>query len=82
MELLSEILAHALSQGKLQITLSAQDADIAAIVESTCYQALQKIKTVIEDDCLSDDACFSRIEQIICTLEEIGCAVRNRHDFG
>ena len=82
MELYCDILAHALTHGKIQLVFSNQETDLSKIVEGTCYQALKKIKAVIEDDSLDDPACFMRIEQIVCILEEIGSNGGNRHDFG
>ena len=82
MELYKEILIHALRQGEVQINFSGKDPDITNVVEGTCYQALQKIKAIIEDDSLADEVCFIKIEQIVCVLEEIGSTGGNRHDFG
>ena len=81
MELYQEILAHALAQGKVQITFSGSEPDISKIMESACYQALQKIKAIIEDDNPDDEECFMKIEQIVLALEEIGSTGGNRHDF-
>lgn len=82
MELYKEILAHALAQGEVQIIFPGNNPNISAIVEGTCYQTLQKIKAIIEDDSLDDKECFMRIEQIILALEEIGSTGGYRHDFG
>lgn len=82
MELYKEMLTHALTQAEVQITFSGNPPDISAIVENTCYRALERIKAVIEDDSLEDKECFMKIEQIVCILEEIGSTGGNRHDFG
>ena len=81
MELYKEILAHAMTYGEVKVTFSGE-CDIAKIVEGECYQALQKIKAVIEDDSLEDAECFMKIEHIILTLEGIGSSGGIRHDFG
>lgn len=81
MELYKEILSHALMYGELQIAFPGQEPDISKIVEGACYQALQKIKAVIEDDSLEDEACFMRIEEIVNALEAIGSNGGSRHDF-
>lgn len=47
-----------------------------------CYQALEKIKAVVQDDSLSDGECFMRIEEIVCALEDLGSGGGPRHDFG
>ena len=82
MEFYKEILAHALTYGKMQIVFPGQEIDIHRIAENVCCQTLQKIKAIIEDDSLEDEACFMKIEQIVCVLEEIGSTGGNRHDFG
>ena len=76
MELFEEIL---LQEMKHRIDFSF---DPTAIVNSICYQTLQKIKAIIEDDSLDDPECFMKIEQIVCAFEEIGSSGGNRHDFG
>ena len=81
MELYKEILAHILTTDQIQITLPHDIPDVSRIVEGKCYEALQKIKTIIEDDSLSDKECFLKIEEIICVLEDVGSNGDNRHDF-
>lgn len=80
MDLYKEILAHALAYGDVKVMFPALDP--AQIVEGACYQALLKIKAIIEDDSLEDSECFIKIEEIICALEEIGSNGGSRHDFG
>ena len=80
MELYKELLIHALENGV--VTISFPELDINALLESQCYQALCKIKSVIQDDSLEGDACFKRIEEIVCTFETMGSSGGFRHDFG
>lgn len=82
MELYKEILSHALMCGEIPITFTGKDPDIASLMESKCYQSLQKIKDIIQDDSLSDNDCFDKIEEILCALEDIGSTGGSRHDFG
>lgn len=82
MELYAEILAHYLSQEKAQIIFPDLRFNTNEIVEQKCYQAICKIKEIIQDETLEDAECFSRIESVICTLEELGSNGGNRHDFG
>lgn len=56
--------------------------DSTAIVQDRCYQALCRIKEILEDDSMDDPECFSRIEKIVCVIEELGCDAGSRHDFG
>ena len=72
MKLAMELLSHILAQGEVQITFPQQNEPFTQIVEGQCYQALCKIKAIIEDDRLNDSECF----------EEIGSGAGSRHDFG
>lgn len=76
MELYQEILIHKLLHSE------EWAASVEQIVANECYQALQKIKDVLEDDNLDDMECFSRIEKIVRIFEEIGSGGGFRHDFG
>lgn len=81
MELYVEILARYLSKKDAQIVFPDLQLNAKEIVEQKCYQALCRIKDVIQDDTLEDAECFMQIEEIICALEEIGSDGGNRHEF-
>lgn len=81
MELWQELLVTLLSKEQIQITFPNMTQNPAELIESVCYQALLKIKTILEDDTLDDPESFLRIEEIICTLEAAGCFCGARHDF-
>lgn len=59
-----------------------QMIDPTVIVCDRCYQALCRIKEILEDENLEDPACFQKIEEIVCVLEELGSDAGLRHDFG
>lgn len=82
MDLYVEILAHYLSQENAHVVFPNLQLNSKEIVEMQCYQALQQIKSIIEDDSLEDDTCFARIEEIVCAFEKIGSGGGIRHDFG
>ena len=82
MELYKEILAKVLATKEVKITFSDLQIDSKEIVEMQCYQALQKIKAVIQNDSLTDNECFMKIEEIISIFETLGCNGGTRHDFG
>lgn len=63
MELYKEILVKILQQQQLQITFPNVNIDVNEIMENECYQALQKIKEIIQDDTLEDVECFMKIEK-------------------
>ena len=80
MELYAEILARALSEQRIQVTISG--VDLQRLAEDTCCRALRDIKAILEDDTLSDETCFEKIEAIVRVYERLGSDGRNRHDFG
>lgn len=82
MELYKEILVSVLTNGKTQASLPALNTDVQRLVESRCYQALCRIKSILADDSLDDKACFMKIEEIVCVFEDIGSNGGSRHDFG
>jgi len=81
MELYKELLARVLEGEEVQVVFPNLKIDAADIVEMKCYQALQEIKAIIEDDSLTDSECYLKIEAIVCLLEELGSDGGNRHDF-
>ena len=77
MELAIEILINLLQNN------NAENYDnLADLVESQSYIALNKIKAIIQDDSLTDAECFYKIEEIVCVIESLGSNGGNRHDFG
>ena len=82
MDLYQEILTQVLAQETMQITFPNLHIDAKEIVEMECYRALLNIKNILEDDSLDDAACFQKIEEIVCTFEDLGSSGGSRHDFG
>ena len=80
MELYAEILARALSEQRIQVTISG--VELQRLAEDTCCRALRDIKAILEDDTLSDETCFEKIEAIVRVYERLGSDGGNRHDFG
>lgn len=81
MELWQEIFCNALKEEKIEI-IFPQISDISSFLDSFCYRTLKEIQQIIQDDTLSDEECFMKIEEIICLFEKIGSNGGNRHDFG
>ncbi len=81
MDLYKDIMVKLLSHSTVDVTFKNAGEDMARIVESICYNALKRIKRIIEDDTLTDQECFMKIEEIIHTLEIVGCHDGFRHDF-
>lgn len=92
MKLFLQILRKILATEEIQLvfpnlqngiqTLDENQIDATMLVDLKSYQALRKIKAIVEDNHLDDRECFMRIEEIINVLEEIGSDGGNRHDFG
>lgn len=78
MELFKEILTKVFEKEEINIIFPNLKLNTVEIIEVQCYQVLQKIKTVIENDSLSD---FDCIEEIVCIFEEIGSDGGKRYDF-
>ena len=82
MEFYKEILSKILAKEMIQDAFLDLPIDATEIVELASYQALEKIKQVLEDDSLKDAECFKQIEAIICVFESLGSDGGGRHDFG
>ena len=78
MELFKEILINVLMKEEINVSFPNLKFNAVEMVEIESFKTLQKIKTIIEDDSLSD---FDCVEQIVSTLEDIGSGGGNRHDF-
>lgn len=79
MELYKQMILKGLETGELQLVLSDRGQEW---LEGKCYQALEEIQTVLNDDSLDDKACFLRIEKIVEIYEKLGSNGGIRHDFG
>ena len=85
MELFNEMITHILLKYTHSLLLGKfyrKEKEILrgakAAVELESYEALKMIKTVIEDEKLTDFEC---IEEIVCIFEEIGSDGGKRHYF-
>lgn len=78
MELFKEMLIKVLMKEEINITFPNLKLGTLEAVEMEAFKALQKIKTIIADDSLSDFEC---VERIICMFEELGIDSIKRHDF-
>lgn len=79
MDLFKEILINILMNEEINVNFPNLKFSATEIIEIESFKALQKIKTIIEDDSLSD---FDCIEEIVCVFEKIGSGGGIRHDFG
>ncbi len=77
MELYERILCETIARD----VIPSLQLDWARLVELKCYQTILKIYNVVSDDTLDDAACFQRVEQIVCALDELGIGGGGRHDF-
>lgn len=82
MEEFKDVWAQALAVENIRGRLSDFCIEPMAIVELKCFQAIEIIKEILEDDTLKDVDCFLKIEEIICCLEDLGLSCGTRHNFG
>ena len=78
MDFAKEILSNILAKEEISISFPNLKFSVSEAIEVESLKSLQKIKSIIEDDGLSDFECK---ERIICVLEDIGSSGGNRHDF-
>ena len=78
MELYKDVLVRILEKEVVSVIFPNINIDINELAALACYDALQKIKAIIENDDLSDFEC---VEMIVCVLEDIGSDGGFRHDF-
>lgn len=81
MDLFKDVIYDKIKKDEITVIISGKNADIDRIVESTCYKALNEIKSILENDSLTDEECFLKIEEIIRVFEQLGSNGGNRHDF-
>lgn len=82
MKLYRDILYRILESEEFEILLPKWKMNVEEMMEMKCYQALQEIKKILEDDELDDAECFESIEKIISVFEKLGSGIKERHDFG
>lgn len=82
MDLYKEILLKLLENENTKIIIPDLHIDLSEIIEMKCYNTLNKIKEIVQNDSLNDKDCFMKIEMIILQLEELGSDGGFRHDFG
>ncbi len=81
MDLYKELLTSVLSRSAVQVKFPDVTINPSEIVEGECYQILQEIKDILENEALEDSECFLRIESIMQIMESRGITIANRHDF-
>lgn len=82
MELYRDMLCRILESEEYEIILPRWKINVEEMMELKCYQALNEIKKILEDESLDDIDCFERIEKIIAVFEKLGSGIHERHDFG
>ena len=81
MKMYEQILVKALENETVQVVCPNVKLNPTEIVQLNCYQAIEKIRDVLQNEDLEDVDCFMRIEEIVNTLEDLGVDVDGRHDF-
>ena len=76
-----ELYARAIGWKMLQWLRREHSVVLPRQAEGDAVRVLEKIKTVLNDDTLSDPDCFHRIERIVETFSAYGLRT-SRHDGG
>ncbi len=63
LDLYKEILLKVLEKEDIEVTFENIEINPIKIVELASYNALQKIKTIIEDNSLDDRECFLKLKK-------------------
>lgn len=82
MEVYQDILSRLFQRSDIHVTISGLSGSLPDLVEMRCFQAIQRIRAILDDESLSDRECFMYIEEIVLALEELGSDGGSRHDFG
>lgn len=82
LEFNSYILARVLTEAGAAIVVGGDDSRqiVRDMVRDRCCRSLWEIQRVLDDDSLSDPACFEKIEGVLSALETLGPG-GGRHDF-
>lgn len=82
MEFNTYILARVLAEAGAAIMVGGDNTRqiVGDMVHDRCCRALWEIRKVLDDDSLSDPACFGRIEGILSVLGTLGPGGGGRHD--
>ena len=81
MELFKELLKEILYEEEkvIRIEFDISEKKILKAIDSKCFEALAKIKRIIQNEMLSD---FEAIEEIVSLFENMNIDFGERHDFG
>ncbi|MCL2883951.1 MAG: hypothetical protein FWF49_00510 [Oscillospiraceae bacterium] len=82
MDLYKEILIGVLENRAVEVAFPGLTIEAKDIVGMRCYQALQQIQLILQDDRLADKDCFQKIEAIVSALNKQNISTGSRHDFG
>lgn len=80
MDLYKDILCKVLAGSHIEVTFKDFHFDMTEMVEAISFQALKRIKEIIDDPTLCDPECYRKIEEIIQVYETLGCRDGIRHD--
>ena len=81
MELYKNILSKILENEDVQIVFPNLKINPTEIINLESYKALNKIKEIVDDETLTDEECFLKIEKIIIVFEQWNGLDGYRHDF-
>jgi len=82
-EFYAQILARVIIDAGAAVIVGGEDSDaiIGKMVQERCCEALKDIRDILDDDTLSDEACFGRIDRIVSIYETLGPGGGSRHSW-
>ena len=81
MEVIEAILRKIIADKNLQVKVTIEGVDLAALLERDSLVLLSRIREILRDDTLDDGECFAKIEALVCLYEEQGLFCGTRHDY-
>ena len=81
MNLYKDMLVQLLSSHDVIVLFPDFKGNVNELIEMKCFQALRKIKAILEDESLEDADCFMKIEEVLCVLESLGSNGGTRHSL-
>ena len=79
MELWRELLINGL-QNESTMFDNFNDNVLIDVIEKQCYKVLEQIKQTLDNEILTDEDCFNKIEKLLHVLEQNGIFC-DRQDF-
>ncbi len=68
-------------ENKVVIRFPELEEVMKNFMQEKCYRVLREIRDIVADPYLDEEECYSRVEEIVSKLEDIGFDCDSRHDL-